>query len=410
MRVKQAVFLVGGKGTRLGARTATTPKPLIELAPGMRFLDVLLQQAARHGFADIILLAGHLGEQVEALYQGRRVHDATVTVIREPGPAGTGGALLGAADRLDHWFLTANGDSLFELNLRALAANPSTEFVGRLALRTAPDGSHHGSVETVGDRILAFHEKAVNRTGSTLISGGVYLLSRAILDFIRPPCSIETDVFPSLAGAGRLRGTVFGGYFLDIGLPDTLARAVREIPARQSRPAVFLDRDGVLNTDSGHVHRPEDLAWLPGAREAVLSLNEAGCYVFVVTNQSGVARGFYGEAQVDAFHDRMQDELAEIGAHVDAFYHCPFHADAAIEAYRVPDHFDRKPNPGMILRALREWPVDVTRSFLIGDRETDILAARRANLPGYLFAGGDLRATVQQALAQTVERAPALSS
>jgi D-glycero-D-manno-heptose 1,7-bisphosphate phosphatase len=408
MRVKQAVFLVGGKGTRLGARTAATPKPLLELTPGLRFIDVLLHQAARHGFIDLILLAGHLGEQVDALYHGRKVRDATVTVIREPELAGTGGALLGAADRLDRWFLMANGDSLFDFNLRALATNPSTDFVGRLALRAMPDGSRYGAVEMAGDRILAFREKAANSPSSGLISGGVYLLNRAILEFVRAPCSIETDVFPSLADTGRLRGRRFAGYFVDIGVPEALAQALRDIPARLSRPAVFFDRDGVLDIDSGHVHRPEDLAWMPGAREAVLELNEAGCYVFVVTNQAGVARGLYGEAEVDAFHDRMQDELAEIGAHVDAFYYCPFHPEAAIEAYRVPDHFDRKPNPGMIVRALREWPVDVTRSFLIGDRESDITAARRANLPGYLFKGGDLRKTVQDAVARTARAAPAL--
>jgi D-glycero-D-manno-heptose 1,7-bisphosphate phosphatase len=234
-----------------------------------------------------------------------------------------------------------------------------------------------------------------------LISGGVYLLSRTIIDYVRMPCSIEHDVFPLLAASGRLRGARFDGYFLDIGLPETLAQAKREIPPRLSKPAAFLDRDGVLNVDRGHVHRPEDLIWMPGAREAVLNLNEAGYHVFVVTNQAGVARGFYGEAAVDAFHHRMQDGLAVIAAHVDAFYYCPYHGDAIIEAYRQADHFDRKPNPGMLLRALREWPVDVTRSFLIGDRDTDMLAARRANLVGYLFDGRDLRATVQKALAQS---------
>jgi D-glycero-D-manno-heptose 1,7-bisphosphate phosphatase len=401
MRVRQAVFLVGGKGTRLGARTAKIPKPLLELAAGLRFLDVLLEQAARHGFTELILLAGHLGEQVEALYQGRKVRDATVAVIREAEPAGTGGALLGVAGRLDPWFLMTNGDSLFDFNLRALAANPSTDFVGRLALRGAPDSLRYGSVETEGDCVRAFREKAANGAECHLISGGVYLLNRGILDYIRVPCSIENDVFPVLAATGRLRGTRFDGYFLDIGLPETLAEAIREIPSRLFKPAVFLDRDGVLNVDSGHVHRPEDLIWIPGAREAVLSLNEAGYYVFVVTNQGGVARGFYSEAEVDAFHDRIRDDLAEIGAYVDAFYYCPYHGDAIVEAYRVADHFDRKPNPGMILRALREWSVDVARSFLIGDRESDILAAQRANLTGYLFDGSDLRATVQQALAQS---------
>src|SRR5262245_46486518 len=112
MRVKQALVLVGGKGTRLGALTAGTPKPLLEIAPGLRFLDVLLEQFARHGFTDIILLAGHLGAQVEALYQGRRVGESHVSVVCEPAPAGTGGALVHAAGRLDPWFLMANGDSL----------------------------------------------------------------------------------------------------------------------------------------------------------------------------------------------------------------------------------------------------------------------------------------------------------
>jgi D-glycero-D-manno-heptose 1,7-bisphosphate phosphatase len=130
-----------------------------------------------------------------------------------------------------------------------------------------------------------------------------------------------------------------------------------------------------------------------------LSLNEAGYYVFVATNQAGVARGYYSEAQVAEFHARMQEELAEIGAHVDAFYHCPFHGDAAIDAYCIADHPDRKPNPGMILRALREWPVDKARSFLIGDREHDLAAAHRAGLPGFLFKGGDLRTITAAAMA-----------
>src|SRR5262245_8495903 len=120
-RVRQAVFLVGGRGTRLGALASQTPKPLIEIGPGLRFLDLLLDQAVRHGFVDIILLAGHLGVQVEGLYHGRKLGGATVSVVREPIPAGTGGALLHIADRLDRWFVMANGDSIFDIDLRALA-------------------------------------------------------------------------------------------------------------------------------------------------------------------------------------------------------------------------------------------------------------------------------------------------
>jgi D-glycero-D-manno-heptose 1,7-bisphosphate phosphatase len=139
---------------------------------------------------------------------------------------------------------------------------------------------------------------------------------------------------------------------------------------------------------------------MKGAREAVLQLNEAGYYVFVVTNQSGLARGKFSEIEMITFHERMQDDLAEIGAHIDAFYHCPFHADAVIEAYRVADHPDRKPNPGMILKALKQWPVNRALSFVIGDKETDMEAARRASLPGYRFDGGDLRTTIEAILAE----------
>ena len=114
MRVKQALLLVGGRGTRLGALAASTPKPLLEVAPGLRFLDLLLDEVARQGFDEIILLAGHMGEQVEALYHGRTVRQAKVDVVREPEPAGTGGALWSARERLDPWFIMANGDSLFD--------------------------------------------------------------------------------------------------------------------------------------------------------------------------------------------------------------------------------------------------------------------------------------------------------
>jgi D-glycero-D-manno-heptose 1,7-bisphosphate phosphatase len=188
MRVKQALILVGGKGTRLGALTASTPKPLLEIAPGLRFLDVLLEQFARQGFADIVLLAGHLGSQVEALYQGRSVGEANISVECEPAPAGTGGALVHAARRLDPWFLMANGDSLLDINLRALAARPPRG-VGRIALHAVGDARRYGTVEVAGERILAFREKSCD--GGGLINGGIYLLSRSVLDWVQVPCSIE---------------------------------------------------------------------------------------------------------------------------------------------------------------------------------------------------------------------------
>jgi histidinol-phosphate phosphatase family protein len=393
--VRQALFLVGGRGTRLGALSANTPKPMQEIAPGVRFLDVLLEHAARHGFTDIVLLAGHLGEKVEAAYHGKSIWQAKIRVLREPQPMGTGGALKMFADVLDPAFILSNGDSFFDFNFRALVADPLAG-LARLALRRVDDVSRYGSVAVADRQVTAFIEKNPAHTGPGLINGGVYMLSRRIVDQLEAPCSLEVDIFPKLVAANQVEGTVFDGYFLDIGLPETLAQAQAETAARRVKPAVVFDRDGVLNVDSGYTHRPEDLVWQPGAREAIRLLNDRGYYVIVATNQAGVARGLYGEDAIHVFHAHMQDQLAERGAHIDAFYHCPYHPEGAIERYAVANHPDRKPNPGMITRAFSEWPIDKSRSFLIGDRDSDIEAARRAGIPGHFYEGGDLTALVRQ--------------
>ncbi|WP_273185610.1 HAD-IIIA family hydrolase [Hyphomonas adhaerens] len=393
-RVKQALFLVGGRGTRLGALSANTPKPMQEIAPGVRFLDLILENAARMGFTDLVLLAGHLGDKVEEAYDGQRIGEAAIRVVRESQPMGTGGALAQAAQVLDEHFVLLNGDSFFDINLRALTAAPLPEGGGRLALRMVEDTARYGSVQLDGARISAFIEKNPDLTGPGLINGGIYYLDRAMVSRIEAPSSIESDVFPELVKEGRLEGLPFDGYFLDIGLPETLAQAQRETAAMRVRPAAFLDRDGVLNEDHGYTHRVDDLTWIPGAREVIRLLNDRGYRVIVVTNQAGVARGYYEEEAIGVFHAGMQAQLAEEGAFVDAFYHCPFHADGKVPAYTVEDHPDRKPNPGMILRALNDWQVNREASFLIGDKPSDMEAARRAGVPGHLYTGGDLRAFV----------------
>lgn len=163
------------------------------------------------------------------------------------------------------------------------------------------------------------------------------------------------------------------------------------------RPAVFFDRDGVLNVDSGYVHRPEDLRWIDGAIGAVRAVNKAGWYAFVVTNQAGVGHGYYGEKDVDVFHRHMETELVKQGAHIDEYVYCPFHPEAKLEAYRR-ESAHRKPGPGMILDLLASWPVDASRSFLVGDKDSDLQAAAAASIDARLYSGGDLHALVMQAL------------
>jgi D-glycero-D-manno-heptose 1,7-bisphosphate phosphatase len=165
-----------------------------------------------------------------------------------------------------------------------------------------------------------------------------------------------------------------------------------------TRPAAFFDRDGVFNVDEGYTHKVEGIRWIPGGPAAVRRLNDLGYLVILVTNQSGIGRGYYDEAAMHAVHDALAAHLATTGAHIDAIYFAPKHEDAALDRYRHPDHPDRKPNPGMLLRAMADFPIDRERSFLIGDKPSDLEAARRAGVKGYLFEGGDLDEAVRDIL------------
>lgn len=163
-------------------------------------------------------------------------------------------------------------------------------------------------------------------------------------------------------------------------------------------PAVFLDRDGVLIEDIGYPHLEDHLRFTPGAAEAVRRLNQLGFLCVIVTNQAGVARGLFSADQMKAFNALIVRRLAAKGAVIGAVYACPFHSEGRIEAWIHPDHPDRKPNPGMILRAVKDHDIDLARSFLIGDQPSDMEAARRAGIPGFRFDGGDLLAFVEDLL------------
>jgi D-glycero-D-manno-heptose 1,7-bisphosphate phosphatase len=259
-----------------------------------------------------------------------------------------------------------------------------------IALRAVDDVSRYGSVEEQDARVVSFSEKNPNRRGPGKVNGGIYVLKKEIAQAIeRLPCSMEVDVFARLVARGEIHGWLSEGYFIDIGIPEALERGRRELPLVRTRPAAFLDRDGVINFDKGYTHRPEDLRFLPGAIDAIRHFNDAGYLVIVVTNQAGVARGYYTLDDAHRFNAEIQLHLSAEGAHIDQFYVAPYHPEGSIAEYAI-DHDDRKPNRGMLIRAFTEWPIDKSRSFLIGDRRTDVEAARRAGIPGYLFEGGSL--------------------
>ena len=164
---------------------------------------------------------------------------------------------------------------------------------------------------------------------------------------------------------------------------------VARLPCQPPRPALFLDRDGTINIDHGYVGTRERFEWMPGALDAIRLATEAGWHVFVVTNQSGVARGFFDEAAVDALHAWMVDEVRLAGGNVDDIRVCPFHEQATIPRYRRASDW-RKPAPGMILDLIQRWSLDPARCMLVGDQPSDMGAAQGAGIVGHPFRGGNL--------------------
>ncbi len=227
----QAVLLVGGRGTRLGALTASAPKPLL-LVAGRPFLSYLVERLAAQGFCEILLLTGYLAPEFEAFQAEWAGRGVTVTCQVETEPAGTGGALYLALSNLAPEFLLLNGDSFFAIDFADFAAPPLPPGIdGRLALRPMPVADRYGTVWLDGGRVTGFQSRAPG-AGPGLINAGVYRLRREVVGHLDSlPCSLEVDIFPRLAAAGRLEGRVFDEYFLDIGIPADFTRAQADFAA-----------------------------------------------------------------------------------------------------------------------------------------------------------------------------------
>ncbi|NDV24911.1 D-glycero-beta-D-manno-heptose 1,7-bisphosphate 7-phosphatase [Desulfovibrio sp. JC022] len=372
--IKQAVILAGGKGTRLGTLTKTTPKPVIPVA-GKPFLSHLLWNLARHGVTEILLSTGYLHEVLnESLGDGSRF-GVNLTYVQEESPLGTGGGLRNCLEELHDRFFVLNGDSIFDINYLDLI-NGETDVV--LALRKVEDTARYGRVVHENGMVSSFLEKGESGPGA--INGGVYLMSRDVVAALpEGASSLEKDWFPKLASEGKLSCRELNGFFIDIGIPEDLERAQTAIPKWRCKPALFLDRDGVINVNHGYVHKIDDLTWCNGAREAIKAANDRGWLVLVLTNQAGIGRGYYDHGAFHVFMDYMRAELAVLGAHIDGVYYCPHHPTEAVGEY-LKQCDCRKPEPGMLKRAIEEWDINLEQSVLIGDSESDLIAGERAGV------------------------------
>ena len=388
--ISQAVILAGGKGSRLGELTHNIPKPLLNVS-GKPFIEYLIWNLSRHGVQDIIIMAGFRSEKLKDKYNNKKMFNSFIKVISEDTPLGTAGCLLNSIDELDDEFFILNGDTYFDFDLINLF-NENKKFDGVCLLGAySKETKRFGSINFDEEfYVESFNEKSeTNREG--VINTGTYLFRKKFLkSFQNGPLSMEEEVFKYLSQNKKLKVLIQEGYFIDIGIPESFQKAEKDFPDIVIKPALFFDRDGTLNYDKGYTHKPEDLKFIDGVKNTIKRAIKKGFYIVVVTNQGGISKGVFSEEQMIDFNNRLLESIRDYGGNIDSIYFCKHHPEA-------PNFNDRscscrKPEPGLILQALKELPIDKEKSIMIGDKVSDVDAGINAGIKALLFEETNLEA------------------
>ncbi|WP_322782896.1 HAD-IIIA family hydrolase [Gluconobacter cerevisiae] len=369
--------------------TATRGLPLsLTLRGDKPFLAWLMREMQRFGVEEFVFLTSRISQDIATGIEnigGFLPRAAKISISVAPYEVGTGGALRHAQPYLQKRFFLCSANTLFSCNLaRFLTVARKGHW---MLLRPADPHAHPRDVQvktrcTTGGSVSPYND--IEPTVQQLINAGLYLFDAQICEVLTEICSLEADVLPKLVENQNLQRFSLTGDFYSAENASTLEKILGEMSVRLRRPAVFLDRDGVINRDLGWVGTRERFEWEPGAREAIARFCDSGHHVFIVTNQSGIARGFYSENDLMTLMDWVVNSIREYGGTIDDWRYCPMHPESAIEQYRGHS-VNRKPEPGMILDLLQRWELDPMCCVLFGDQPTDMQAARAAGVQGIMI-------------------------
>lgn len=390
----EAIILAGGFGTRLRPCVDNLPKPLAPIG-GKPFLHYLLDYLYANGVHRAIISTGFMAEAIEKS-TGSTYRGMIIDYCREESPLGTGGAIKKALGMCrDKFAVGVNGDSFFDVDLFEMKKfHEASGCSISLASKFIPCAEHSGFIKAENGRLCGFREKGVKASGP--INGGVYFIEKNAFENIdEEKFSFEKQVLESgLCDIGVFESD---GYFIDIGIPENYRKAEKEkhmLKSKTTRCAVFLDRDGTVNRDPGHLHRKEDFEFLPNAAKAIAEIKKKGYLAIVVTNQAGIAKGLYSPEDAERLHRHIDAELsASYGIIADGYYYCPHHPQAVVEEYRSECNC-RKPQPGLILKAAADFEktgihTDLENSFMVGNKGSDILAGINAGVGSSVLIGSD---------------------
>nr|WP_305182376.1 HAD-IIIA family hydrolase [uncultured Schaedlerella sp.] len=411
------MIMAGGKGTRIASINSELPKPMLPLS-GKPVLEYEIQNIKEQGYQEIILVVGYLKHAIMEYFGDGAKWGMTIRYIEEDVPLGTGGALYYLKKEKED-ILLLNGDIVFDIDIRRMYAW-HLKHGGIVTLLTHPNAHPYDSgiiIADEEDRVSDWlHKEEPRLWYQNRVNAGIHMISPRI--FNRKyglfqelkKLDLDRDILEPLTETGEVYAYNSPEYVKDMGTPDRFVMTARDIQAnkiqakslRKKQKAIFLDRDGTLNKYVGFLRQAEELELLPGVASAIRAMNQSNYLVIVVTNQPVIARGEVTSAQLREIHNKLETLLGQEGAYVDAIYYCPHHPDKGydgeIEALKI-DCDCRKPKPGMLIKAARDFNIDLSQSWMIGDEEKDMRAGQAAGCRT-VFLDGSYKDTAEKKYGQ----------
>ena len=408
----KVVIMAGGKGTRIASIKNDVPKPMIEIC-GKPILLWQIENLKACGLTDITLVIGYLGHIIKDYFQDGSRYGVNINYFEEDHPLGTAGALFKM--NLQEDFLLMCGDVIVDVDFNrfiqfhhehqawaSLIAHPNGHPYDSSLLVTETLPPHNkGELPVDTHRVVRWMNKEDERLYyKNRVNAGIEIISPQLLHetiqhFVpRHPetpdkIDLDRDVLKPNIPSGKIFTYDTSEYIKDMGTPDRYYETEKDIisgkvKARnlsQKQKAIFLDRDGTINRYVDFLTTPEDFELLPGVAEAIRKINKSGYLCIVVSNQPVIARGECTFEELQVIHDKMETLLGKEGVFVDAIYYCPHHPDKGFEGERPEYKIDcacRKPKPGLLLQAAKDWNIDLSQSYMIGDSERDVEAGKNA--------------------------------
>lgn len=403
---KQVIILAGGLGTRLKARLGDLPKPMIPIS-GKPLLEHQIELAKSHGFTQIIIFACYRPDLIERHFGDGSRWGVQIRYIIEARPLGTAGAVLAGFSELANRFLVLYGDTMVNVDLdRIWKAHIKKGADATLLLHPNDHPLDSDLVEMdAAGWVRAFHGRphARDKYFQNLVNAGLYVIEKdALRAWAQDPTVLDfgKDIFPALLSQrGKLYGYNTPEYIKDIGTPQRYDRVCAEFESgviqrsslKTPQRAVFLDRDGTINTEVDGVTSADKLELLANAAQAIHRLNHYGYRAVLVTNQPFVAKGFCTEADIQTIHNKLETLLGAEHAFLDRIYYCPHHPEKGFPGERPELKINctcRKPSPGLLHEAVKDLNIDLKSSWFVGDTTTDIQTARNAGVRSILVKTG----------------------